>query len=139
MENNDRKQWVLNRFTNELEKHGFGSYKIKAIPDGDKPVTVRHSTGMIIGNINKPVHFEVYKKDPVSGKTLEFLCSIKNSEEFGHYIANHIEDLGLVERTSQEDAAISLINIIMGQYYFNEFYLDDEEFEGWRELDSDNA
>ena len=24
-----------------------------------------------------------------------------------------------------------------GKYYFNEFYLEYEEFEGWRELDSD--
>lgn len=140
MENNDRKQWVLDGFTDELEKHGFGSYKIKAIPDGDKPVIVRHSTGMIIGTINKPGHFEVYKKDPVSGEALEFLCSIKTSEEFGYYIVNHVEELGLVERANQKDAASDLINIIMGKYYFCEYYyFDDEAFDDWHEDDSDNA
>ena len=61
MENNDSKQWVLDGFTDELEKHEFGSYKIKAIPDGDKPVTVRHSTGMIIGNINKHCIAGIYE------------------------------------------------------------------------------
>ena len=90
---NDQKQFIVDRFTKELEDAGLGAYRIEVVRDTNYCFRLASTCyidrqGHVLGYNRQPVqYFKVYLKKPNRvDYSYDFLCKIRTSEAFVRYL-----------------------------------------------------